>query len=237
MTIASEITRLQWAKADIKTAIESKWVTVPASAKLDTYDTYIDQIQQWWDVGWITITSSESFINTSDARDSATISGNISITNWNTVFWVIWGFYTDERSESGNRYSSVVLWIWRTVGEDFVFRKLSWTTASSWWWWHVRVLSDWNTIKILTSYYERTWTDNTDTAEYDVFDIDPSNMTVVYTWTWIIERIPESFSSCPASTFWYSGFTDFSWPVPWYENGRFNNLQFNSSYYPTFKLV
>lgn len=47
MTIASEITRLQWAKADIKTAIENKWVTVPASAKLDTYDTYIGQIETW----------------------------------------------------------------------------------------------------------------------------------------------------------------------------------------------
>lgn len=45
MTIASEITRLQWAKADIKTAIQGKWVTVPASAKLDTYDDYISQIK------------------------------------------------------------------------------------------------------------------------------------------------------------------------------------------------
>lgn len=44
MTIASEITRLQTAKADIKTAIQGKWVSVPASAKLDTYDTYINQI-------------------------------------------------------------------------------------------------------------------------------------------------------------------------------------------------
>jgi len=47
MTIASEIERLQEAKADIKSSIEWKWVSVPSSAKLDTYDTYIDQIQQW----------------------------------------------------------------------------------------------------------------------------------------------------------------------------------------------
>ncbi len=45
MTIASEITRLQWAKADIKTAIQWKWVTVPVSAKLDAYDDYISQIE------------------------------------------------------------------------------------------------------------------------------------------------------------------------------------------------
>ena len=48
MTIASEITRLQWAKADIKTSIENKGVTVPSNAKLDTYDTYIDQINTAW---------------------------------------------------------------------------------------------------------------------------------------------------------------------------------------------
>lgn len=44
MSIASEIQRLQGAKDDIKTAIQAKGVTVPASAKLDTYDTYIAQI-------------------------------------------------------------------------------------------------------------------------------------------------------------------------------------------------
>lgn len=44
MSIASEIQRLQGAKDDIKTAIQAKGITVPASAKLDTYDTYIAQI-------------------------------------------------------------------------------------------------------------------------------------------------------------------------------------------------
>lgn len=44
MSIASEISRLQAAKADIKAAIEAKGVTVPAAAKLDTYDDYVAQI-------------------------------------------------------------------------------------------------------------------------------------------------------------------------------------------------
>ena len=44
MSIASEITRLQNAKADIKSSIEAKGVSVPSSAKIDTYDTYIEQI-------------------------------------------------------------------------------------------------------------------------------------------------------------------------------------------------
>lgn len=46
MSIATEIARLQQAKADIKTAIQAKGVSVPSSAKLDTYGTYVGQIQQ-----------------------------------------------------------------------------------------------------------------------------------------------------------------------------------------------
>lgn len=45
MSIASEITRLQNAKASIKTSIEAKGVTVPSSAKLDDYSDYVDAIQ------------------------------------------------------------------------------------------------------------------------------------------------------------------------------------------------
>lgn len=45
MSIASEITRLQNAKADIKESIESKGVTVPANETLSNYSNYIDSIQ------------------------------------------------------------------------------------------------------------------------------------------------------------------------------------------------
>ena len=44
MSIATEITRLQTAKSDLKTAIELKGVTVPSSATIDTYDNYVSQI-------------------------------------------------------------------------------------------------------------------------------------------------------------------------------------------------
>lgn len=44
MSIASEITRLQNAKDDLRTAIQAKGVTVPATAKLDDYDTYVASI-------------------------------------------------------------------------------------------------------------------------------------------------------------------------------------------------
>lgn len=46
MSIADDLTRIQGAKADIKTAIEAKGVSVPSSAKLDAYDGYIAAIPQ-----------------------------------------------------------------------------------------------------------------------------------------------------------------------------------------------
>lgn len=46
MSIASEITRIQGAKSDLKTSIENKGVTVPSSALIDDYASYVDQIQQ-----------------------------------------------------------------------------------------------------------------------------------------------------------------------------------------------
>ena len=58
MSVASEITRLQGAKADIKTAIEAKGVTVPSNALIDTYNTYIGQISTaadpspYWTSNW-----------------------------------------------------------------------------------------------------------------------------------------------------------------------------------------
>jgi hypothetical protein len=44
MSIATELSRIQSAKTDIRTAIEAKGVTVPSSALIDTYDDYIAQI-------------------------------------------------------------------------------------------------------------------------------------------------------------------------------------------------
>lgn len=48
MSIASEISRIQSAKADIKAAIESKGVTVPNNTKLDAYAPLIRAIEGGW---------------------------------------------------------------------------------------------------------------------------------------------------------------------------------------------
>ena len=44
MSIASEITRLQTAKSDLKTSIENKGVTVPSATLIDGYASLVDQI-------------------------------------------------------------------------------------------------------------------------------------------------------------------------------------------------
>lgn len=44
MSIASEITRLQTAKSDLKTSIENKGVTVPSATTLDGYSALVDLI-------------------------------------------------------------------------------------------------------------------------------------------------------------------------------------------------
>ena len=46
MSIATEISRLQQAKADIKTSIEAKGVSVPSTTTIDGYSALIDQIPQ-----------------------------------------------------------------------------------------------------------------------------------------------------------------------------------------------
>ena len=46
MSIADDLTRIQGAKEDLRTSIQAKGVTVPASAKIDAYPDYVDAIQQ-----------------------------------------------------------------------------------------------------------------------------------------------------------------------------------------------
>lgn len=68
MSIASEIERLQNAKSALKTAIEGKGVSVPASTKLDGYPALVDSIEQggggsnddrWYLVAGVIDTSTE----------------------------------------------------------------------------------------------------------------------------------------------------------------------------------
>lgn len=79
MSIASEITRLQAAKADIKAAIENKGVTVPSAATLDEFSDYIDEISGG--SGGIVITDTvDAAGGTIREITAQEISGTLSIT-------------------------------------------------------------------------------------------------------------------------------------------------------------
>ena len=70
MSIASEISRLQSAKASIKTSIQGKGVTVPSSATLDDFSDYIDAISTGGaTLITKTITANGTYSATSDNAD------------------------------------------------------------------------------------------------------------------------------------------------------------------------
>lgn len=81
MTIASEVARLQTAKAAIKTAIEAKGVTVPSSATLDAYDDYVESIPSGGggEVESVTITNKAAFENLTFPGTYLTIPLNVVV--------------------------------------------------------------------------------------------------------------------------------------------------------------
>lgn len=74
MSIATEITRIQGAKASLKTSIEAKGVSVPSATKIDGYSALVDSIQQGGSSDWdkVEITT-DSLTTTVDAFYSAYI--------------------------------------------------------------------------------------------------------------------------------------------------------------------
>lgn len=61
MSISTEITRLQNAKASIKSSIEGKGVTVPSSTKLEGYSTLIDTIETGPSIESLNVTANGTY--------------------------------------------------------------------------------------------------------------------------------------------------------------------------------
>lgn len=128
MTIASEITRLQWAKATARTSIINKGVNVPSSAKLDTYHDYIDLIQTW-----VPQEDYDTFV--SMAKWAALWYPDVMYTAqhywfwWNSYLCKIWnnifmiGVYWWKHSSWNRDYFDTYLWI---------YYKLEWANSWSW---------------------------------------------------------------------------------------------------------
>lgn len=104
MTIASEITRLQWAKADARTSIINKGVDVPSSAKLDTYHDYIDLIQNWWLSSGIKLKWYFWYSRDSEPTVSWYYSWEENNTQYGLVIWSI----NPSSNNSDFKYS----WVW-----------------------------------------------------------------------------------------------------------------------------
>ena len=113
MSIASEITRLQTAKSDIKTAIETKGVTVPSSATIDTYDDYVSQISGGGGTSYET-----ELMGIIDR----TISGNLTIPSGVTSIGA-YAFYKCSNLSSIDIPNSV------TTIDDYAFYKCSSLTS------------------------------------------------------------------------------------------------------------
>lgn len=63
MSIASEISRLQTAKSNLKTSIENKGVTVPSATTLDGYAALVDQISGGGSSDSLTLTITSTMAN------------------------------------------------------------------------------------------------------------------------------------------------------------------------------
>lgn len=136
MTIASEITRLQWAKASARTSIINKWVDVPASAKVDDYHTYIDQISTWVPLKDFQIAESAStwvtiwypYVNFISNYRPFWLWNGLMCCIWNYIF-MIWAFWFSWEISTTRRF-------WRHAG---IYYKEIWSNT-----WNYCGNDDWN---------------------------------------------------------------------------------------------
>lgn len=179
MTIASEITRLQWAKSDIKTSIEGKWISVPSNAKLDSYSGYIDQITQWSpNFNWFPVKCYLSRYAWQWFRPGRQFWCPLSFSYWDYSFWLVHAvdynsskdyftcnyfvfkeWWTDYKSAlavsagtSNNRYAKTA---WYIVWNDNTITLRMWYYGDSGWAWPFPTLTA--TFNLATWEWTSTW--------------------------------------------------------------------------------
>ena len=209
MTIASEITRLQWAKATARTSIINKWVSVPASASVEDYHTYIDQIQQW-DGGVLSwgLTLFNQRVSMKDG--SPRIKSSVSWIEWNKYYGCT--VYSLEGSSSSSLESGVYTYRKVDTTNDMAYRmnNVTWDLSSGVYYEasHVSFWKNWTDMKIIFFVdstrssnrwycyqaiwnYKTTWeTTNSwmwrwETTNISDYDIDLTGYTQITTNEWV----------------------------------------------------
>ena len=100
-TIAEEITRLQNAKAGIKSSIESRGVTVPGDATLDQYPGYVNSIPEpWEEVSGVNNSVVVKGCNNEAVNDHEVAVGTYNKSNTDTQFSVGVGTANNARSNA-----------------------------------------------------------------------------------------------------------------------------------------
>lgn len=195
MTIASEITRLQWAKADIETAIENKGVTVPDDVKLDDYPQYISQIH---DGTWLSLFVPATFTMTDVIRntnESVVMEENVLDTlspNDSAYYHYFWF-----RDSSSTAHSAWRFWVWKkTKWQNPTFSYWNRLEENNYYYYYVkrnykcRAKFDWNNVVVSSlSYREHYsagyWISGGD-YDYTFFADTATNnsFTQVSLWNW-----------------------------------------------------
>lgn len=226
MTIASEITRLQWAKASAKASIINKGVNVPDNVKVDDYHTYIDMIDtgSWSYDG---IKAKNRYFN---SRTVTTIAWFYSWEENNTQYWLLlasadaaWSTYTYQYWGTGIKHPS-----WSDIS---YYNGLTWNYSDSY---HEYASSGWYFIKNSTAGIVR-W-----------YFLEESRYTTNPIWTFeVVYNYLNNTCSCSAYSQWTStdlasivtvpdGYEVVSWSS-WIKNITWEQVDSTSRFYITLK--
>lgn len=225
MTVASEITRLQTAKADARTSIINKWVDVPANATLDTYHTYIDMIQQGWELGsvieyirdkwYVQLNMKKEEYRTYHNNYDWNISvPNARVFNW----WTVLAYTVDYQHNSawGMNYEARA-WGYKNWVFKFIYAH-SWQNynTNSWYW---GTTPDW---KLWSRYLNNYW------STYYCFDFDAYNDWDRVYDTWWYDEAPEWYvENCSRGNWTISADID-SWWVTVHWKMDYNQSQWST---------
>lgn len=204
MTIASEIERLQWAKSNIKTSIEGKWVEVPSNAKLSDYSGYIDQIPTWWASSYHWVKLYNNRVTNNDCTPTTT-----NVISWEEDWKQYWLCATTTEPSSHNYYYYGVytfrkVWDWDisyAFTENGTYQNSSYTYTTRHW----EVYKSWNSVRVFTfTDWARSWQSSSNRRSYCYqfdWDISTWSLSSTYLWQW-------AYQDYNYANYW--------WDVTWY---------------------